>query len=139
MLTQVSYACTDIIFCHFRSFFVFLPHYWPQKLRFGKNVKKTPDILSFYTCIPLIKIIWSLVLEIRSSTDRNFLSSRAIFCPFAPLTPWKMKISKIKKNMEIWTFYASVPKIMIICYTVPEVWRITDVIVTFISGSQVFF
>ena len=25
---------------------------------------------------------------------------------------------------------ASVPKIMIICYTVPEIWRVTDVIVT---------
>ena len=26
-------------FCHFGPFFALLPHYWPQKLRFGKNVK----------------------------------------------------------------------------------------------------
>ena len=27
--------------CHFRPFFAILPHYWPQKLNFGKNVKNT--------------------------------------------------------------------------------------------------
>ena len=26
--------------CHFRPFFPLLPHYWPRKLKFGKNVKK---------------------------------------------------------------------------------------------------
>ena len=33
------------IFCHFRPVFAFLPHYWLQKLKFGKNIKKTLDIL----------------------------------------------------------------------------------------------
>ena len=78
-------------FCHFRPVSPFLPHYWPQKLKFGKNVKKHLNILSFYTCVPLIKIIWCLVPEIWTSTDRIFLSSRALFCPFTPLTPWKWK------------------------------------------------
>ena len=85
------------IFCHFRPVFAFLPHYWPQKLKFGKNVKKHLDILSFYTCVPLIKIIWFLVPKISSSTDRIFLSSWAFFCPFTPLTPWKRKYQKWKK------------------------------------------
>ena len=40
MLTQI-WSATDIIFCHFRPFFALLPHYWPQKLKFGKNVKNT--------------------------------------------------------------------------------------------------
>ena len=31
--------------------------------------------------------------------------------------------------MEISSFYKYVPKIIIICYTVPEIWRVTDVIV----------
>ena len=79
------------IFCHFRPVFAFLPHYWPQKLKFGKNVKKHLDILSFYTCVPLIKILWCLVPEIWNSTDRIFLSSWAFFCLFTPLTPWKWK------------------------------------------------
>ena len=31
--------------------------------------------------------------------------------------------------MEISSFYTSVPKIMIICYTVPKIWVMTDVII----------
>ena len=98
MLTQIWSDSTDIIFCHLRPFFAFLSHYWPHKLKFGKNVKKQLSMLSFYTCVPLIKIIWYMVHEIWSSTDRSFLSHWAIFCLFTPVTPWKMKISKMKKN-----------------------------------------
>ena len=62
-------------------------------------MEKHLDILSFYTCVPLIKIIWCMVPEIWSlTTDGIFWSSSAIFCPFTPLTPWKMKISKMKKK-----------------------------------------
>ena len=74
----------DIIFCHFRPFFAFLPNYWPQQLEFGKNLKKHLDILPFYTCVPLIKIIRCMISEIWSSTDKIFWSSWAIFCPFTP-------------------------------------------------------
>ena len=38
MLTQ-TWSGTDIIFCHFRPFFALLPHYWSQKLKFGKKLK----------------------------------------------------------------------------------------------------
>ena len=72
--------------------------------------------------------------EIWNAPDRIFLSSRAIFCPYTPLTAWKMKISKQwNKGLEI-SFYTSVPKIMIICYTVPEIWHVTDVLLFFILG-----
>ena len=58
--------------------------------------------------------------------DRQvFLSSWTIFCPFTPLTIQKIKIFekwKKKQTLEILSFNASVPKIMIICYTVPEIW-----------------
>ena len=64
-----------------------------------------------------------------SATDRFFLSSWAIFCPFTPLTAQIMKISKMKKSLEISSFYTSVPKIMVIGYTFPEIWRVMDVIV----------
>ena len=30
-----------LIFCHCRPFFALLPHHWPRKLKFGKNVRNT--------------------------------------------------------------------------------------------------
>ena len=60
----------------------------------------------------------------------------AIFCPFTHLTAQKIKISGKwkKKYLEISSSYTSVSKIMIICYTVPEIWCMTDVIVIFHFG-----
>ena len=61
-----------------------------------------------------------------------------IFCPFTPVTARKMKISKKwKKHLEIPSFYTSEPEIMIIYYTVPEIWHVMDVIV--ISHFGLFF
>ena len=37
MLPEIWNA-TDIILCRFGPFFALLPHYWPQKLKFRKNV-----------------------------------------------------------------------------------------------------
>ena len=77
-----------------------------------------------------MKIIWCMIPGTWSARDRIFLPSWAIFCPFIPMTAWKMKISKNNKNrLEISSFYTSVPKVMIICYTVPEIWCVTDVII----------
>ena len=39
----------------------------------------------------------------------------------------------MKKNLEA-PFYTSVPKIMIICYAVLEIWRVKDAIVLFHFG-----
>ena len=38
---------TDRIFCHFGPCFALLPHYWPQTLKFGKNVKKPSKYYPF--------------------------------------------------------------------------------------------
>ena len=71
----------------------------------------------------------------------NYFSFWAIFCPFTPITDWKIKIiyikkkekkKKRKKHLWILSFYISVPKIMIIliiCYTVPEIWCVMDAII----------
>ena len=56
------------------------------------------------------------------------------FSPFTPLTTRNMKIStKMRKPLQI-SFYTSVPKIMIICYTVPEKWHVIHVIFIFHFG-----
>ena len=51
---------------------------------------------------------------------------------FTPLTARKVNISKKwKKHLEISSFYRTVPKILIIGYTVPEIWHVTRVISIF--------
>ena len=75
----------------------------------------------------------------------NYFSFWAIFCPFAPkkwnlpklAQKWKFQKNekkKKKKHLEISSFYTSVTELMIICYTVPEIWHMTDVIVIFHFG-----
>ena len=117
------------IFCSFAALLTL-------KIKIWKKCKtKHPKILSFHTCVPLIKTTWCMISEIRSATDRIFLSSWTSFCPFNPLTAQKMKISKKwQKRLEISSFYTCVPKIMTICYTVSEIWCMTDVIVIFHFG-----
>ena len=65
-----------------------------------------------------------------------YFSFWAIFCPLTPLT---QKIIFLffflkKKPLEISSFYTSVPKVMIICYTVPKIWCMMDVIFIFHFG-----
>ena len=81
-------------------------------------------------------IISYMVPEISTATDRFFLLYLAIFCSFNSLTVQKVKISQNwKKQQEISSFYTSAPKIMIMCYTVLEMWHMTDVIVVFHFGG----
>ena len=197
------------VFVILGHFIALLPH---KQLKILEKWKKCLEILSIYTCVPWMKIIWCMVPEIWSMTDRIFChfchhkwQSRCMapviwratdiifchfgpfFCPFTPLIGWKIKIlKKIKKpwryhvthvyhislflrygarqteffwsfwaifcltalitqkikilkkwkQMEI-SFYTSVAKIVIICYTVPETWRLTDV--NFIFHFGLFF
>ena len=102
------WVLAQTIVSHFRplfAFFAILPHYWHQKLKFGKNVKKRLEILSFYTCVPLIKIIWCMVPEIWTSTDRMILSLWAIFALLPPpQTTRKIKINK-KNEKNTWRYH----------------------------------
>ena len=50
-----------------------------------------------------------------------------IFCPFTPLTTWKIKILKNwKKNQKMPSNYLCAPKITTIWYMVPEIWSVKD-------------
>ena len=86
------------------------------------------EISSIYTREPKTIIICYTVPKIWCMTD--YFSFWATFCPFTPLTPQNTK----KKHLEISLFYTSVPNIMIICYNVPEIGLMTDVIVMFHFG-----
>ena len=57
----------------------------------------------------------------------NYFSCWAILCPFTPLTAKKIKIlKKVKKQLDISSFYICVPKIMIRSCVVPEICCATD-------------
>ena len=132
----------DRIFCHFGSFLTLLPPPTlnsPKKWKFQKNKNKPDDIIILHKCTKnhdhMLYYAWDM------AHDRcNYFSFCAIFCPLTPLTAQKMKISKKwKKYLEISSFYTSVPKVIIICYTVPEIWRVTDVTVFVFFHFRQFF
>ena len=124
----------------FQAIFCFFAPLLTPKIKIWKKCKKNLDIWSFNTCTikPLITIIWCMFPKIWSSTDIFFVILGK-FLPFNPLTSWKMKISKMKKTLGISSFDTRVPKIMIICHTVAEIWCKADVIIIFILGYQAFF
>ena len=53
--------------------------------------------------------------------------------PSPPSNPENQNSEKMKIHLEISSFYRSAAKIMIKCYTVPEIWHMMDVII-FHSG-----
>ena len=64
--------------------------------------------------------------------NRQDFSHFGPFLPFYPPNkPENQKLKKKRKDKSTWryiSFYTSVPKIMI-CYNVPEIWHVTDVII----------
>ena len=124
------WSVMDRIFCHFGPFFALLPPYQPKKSKFWKNEKKTPgDIIILHMCTLNDNHMMYGCCDMERDR-RNFLSFWTIFCLLTPLKTRKIKIlKKWKKRLKILSFYTNVPKIMIICYTVPEIRCVTDVII----------
>ena len=130
------------------EFFVILDHFLPfyplknLKNQNFKKMKKMPgDNIFLQKCTKNHNHMVWCSWDIRHDGCNCYFSLWAIFCPFTPPPPHPPNLSKkgkIKKNekkhMEISSLYTSVPKIMIICYTVPEMWHMTDVIAIFHFG-----
>ena len=116
------------IFCPFTSLTT-------RKIKILKKWKKLLERSSFYTCNKNHDLMMYASWDIEHDRQ-NFLSFWASFCPFSPLTTQKIKILKKWKKTpgEISSFYTSVPKIMIRCYTVPEARCVMDAIVIFHFG-----
>ena len=77
---------------------------------------------------------WSYMLycswDMTHDVCNCYFSFWVIFLTFNPSNnPKNKNFKKMKKHLKISSFYTSVPKI--IYYTVPEIWHMTDVIVTF--------
>ena len=114
----------------------FLPFYLPNnpKNQNFKKIRKHLKISPFYNTVPKIMIIRYTFPKIWRYKC-NYFSFWVSFCPSTPLTVQKIKIKKKwKKHLDISSFCTSVPKIMMICYTVPEIWCVTEVIIIFHFG-----
>ena len=120
----------------------FLPFYLGHFLTFFQAVslktenffkkwkkKKTPgDIIILHNCAKNHDHRLYCSWDMAHDRYNCYFSFWAIFFPFTPLTVQKLKNSKKwKKTLEISSFNTGVPKIMIICFTVPEIWHVTDV------------
>ena len=93
---------TDIIFVilgHILPFYhPLLIHSDPENQNFEKKWKKCLEILSFYTYMCTINEDHMIYGSWNIRCDRQkFLTFWAIFCPFNPLTTWKIKILTLKK------------------------------------------
>ena len=116
MLTKIQ-SVTDIIICHFRSFFALLSHYWPGKLKFGKMLKTSADIILLRMCTinqgHMIYGSW----DIKCKGQSFFCHFRPFILPSDPLSNWKSQnFEKIKKCLEILLFYTCVPQMTIMNY-----------------------
>ena len=129
-------SIVDRIFCHFGPFFTLLTPVTTQKIKILKNWKKTSrDIIILYKCTETHDHMLYSSLD-TACNGYDYFSFWAIFRPFTPLTAQKIKIKKKneKKYLEISSFYTRLPKIMITCYTVPEIWCVADISVIFHFG-----
>ena len=70
-------------------------------------------------------IIWYMVLELWSTTDRIFVNLD-LFLPFFPPNNLEnQNCKKWKKYPEILLSYTGLPKMTSIWYMVPEIWSVT--------------
>ena len=111
-----------------------------QKIKIFKNWKTSGDIIILYKCTKNHDHMLYCSLDMAHNGINCYFSFWAIFYPFTSLTAQKIKIwKKRKKTLELSSFYSSVPKTMIICYTVPEIWSVTDVIIFHFEPLLFFF
>ena len=124
-------------------FFVNLGYFCPiaplttKKSKFWKNEKTPGYIFTLHKCtINYNHMFGSWDMK----PDRqNFSVLLGHLLPFYPTNnPKNQNFEKMKKKtLEVSSCYTCEPKIMIIFYTVPEIWSMTDVIFIFHFG--IFF
>ena len=118
--------CDGQIFLSFWTIFCPFTPLTTWKIKILKNWKTPRDIIILHMCTLNDNHMMYGPRDTKCNWQ-NFLSFWTIFCPFTPLITQKIKILKKWKNLlKISSFYTSVPKIIIICYTLPEMWCVTD-------------
>ena len=122
-----TWSAMDRIFCDFGPFFALLPQLTTQKIKFLKKWKKNTWGYYHFTQVYHKWQSYDELLMRYEAWRIEFFVILDCLCPFTPLKTQKIKIlKKWKQHLEISSVYTSVPRIMIICYTVPNIWRVTD-------------
>ena len=116
------------IFCPFNPL---PPSNDSKSQNFRKKWKKCLEISSLYTSVPKLMIIGYTALEIWCMMNVIVFHFGQFFAtPLPPPPPplplkqrkkWKFQ-KKWKKHLKISSFYTILPNLMIICYTVLEIW-----------------
>ena len=122
-----------------RIFFVMLDHCWlapppprPKNPEF-KILKKWKNAWRYYHLTHVYHKWQSYVWFLRSGVQQTeFCFSLGHFLLLTRSQPKKSKCWKRNKPLVISSFSTSVLKIMITCYTVPEIWHMTDLIFYFL-------
>ena len=115
-----------IVIFHFVPFFALLPRLQPKKSKFWNNKK---NAWRYHHLTYVYQKSWSDDVQfLRYGVwQMQLFFILSYFLPFHPLTAQVIKISKKwKKHLDISSFYAYVPKIMIRWCTVLKIWCTTD-------------
>ena len=105
----------------------------PKNQNFEKMKKNSRDIVLHKCTINdnhMIYDSWDI-----NCNRQIFFVILGVFLPFyPPNSPKNKNFKKMKKTLKISLFYRSAPRIMIIDYTIPEIWHVTNLIVIFHFG-----
>ena len=116
------YCSCDMVCPGCICYFSFWAIFYPFNSKVSKKLKNSSRYHHFNKCTKIhdhmLYCSWDMVHD----RCNCYVSLWANFCPCP-------QFQKNEKNLEILSFYTSVQKIMIISYTVPEIWHVMDVIV----------
>ena len=119
-------SATDRIFCHSRTVFALLPPNKPKNQNFEKMKKYNWRYYHFTNVYHKWQSYDVRFLRYRTRQTEFFVILGHILPFYPPKGLKNQNLKKWKRYREILSFYTSLPEIMIICYTVPEIWCATD-------------
>ena len=114
-------------FVNLDNFLLFYSPNNPKNQNFEKPKKKPGGIIILHKHTKNYDDMLYCFLDMMPNRYNCYFSIWAIFCPFTYLKARKIKILKSEKNTWRYHHFTIVYQILIICYSVPEIWCMTDV------------
>ena len=117
--SEIWHIAEVIVIFHFGQSLVLLPPYSRKNENVKKNEKNT---LRYHHLTQVYQKSSSIAPEIWQMVDAIVIFSFWAIFTIPPSSPKNENLKTFKKHLEISSLYTSIPKIMIICYTVPEIY-----------------